>query len=96
MPLPLVPIAGVALKVGSVALTAWAAQRALRHAVQAGRTDQRSEDALDDLPEGLAVHRPRDRDQGNSSLRLRRRIGFAGMQWDLDAGMIARFRLRRV
>lgn len=96
MPLPLVPIAGVALKYGAVALTAWATQRALRQAIRPGRTDQRSEDALDDLPEGLAAHRPRDRDQGNSTLRLRRRIGFGAMQWDLDAGMIARIRLRRV
>lgn len=97
MPLPLAPVAGIALKYGAVALAAWGAQRALRAAVAPGRTDQRAEDALDELPEGLSTHRPRDREQQqNAALRLRRRIRFAGRDWDLDAGMIARFRLRRV
>ncbi len=95
MPLPLAPVAGIALKYGAVALAAWGAQRALRAAVAPGRTDQRAEDALDDLPEGLTAHAPRDRDQQNAGLRLRRRLRIAGRDWDLDAGMIARFRLRR-
>lgn len=96
MPLPLVPVAGVALKYGAVALAAWGAQRALRAAIAPGRTDQRAEDALDELPEGLSAHRPRDREQQNGAFRLRRRIRLAGRDWDLDAGLIARFQLRRV
>lgn len=96
MPLPLAPLAGIALKYGTVALAAWGAQRALRAAVTLGRTDQRAEDALDDLPEGATAHHPRDRDQRNAALRLRRRIHFAGQDWDFDASMIARLRLRRI
>ena len=94
MPLPLVPV--VALKLGSAALAVWAAQRALRASVGPGRTDQRAEDALDDLPEGMTVHAPRDRDQRNSTARLRRRIRLGGAEWELDAGLIARFRLKKV
>jgi hypothetical protein len=95
MPVPLVPLAGVALKYGAVALAAWAAQAALRARIAQGRTDQRAEDALDDLPDGLAAHRPRDRDQRNAAMRLQRRFRFKGQDYDLDIAALARFRLSR-
>jgi len=94
MPLPLVPIAGVALKYGGVALAAWFVARKLPPA----RIDQRGEDALDDLPEGLAAHSPTDRDQTNVSGRLHRRIRLLGSDrtFEVDAAFLARVRARRV
>ena len=90
------PLAPIALKYGAVALAAWAAQRALRARIATGRTDQRAEDALDDLPEGVTAHHARDRDQKNAGARLVRRVTVAGRTYELDAGLIARWRLRKL
>lgn len=94
MALPLAPVAVMAAKYGAVALAGLALARQL----QAGRTDQRAEDALDDLPEGVATHRPRDRDQINGSARFRRviRIGTSGPGVELDLTALGRIRFRRV
>jgi hypothetical protein len=94
MPLPLVPLAGVALTYGGVALAAWFVARRLPPA----RIDQRSEDALDELPEGLAARQPADRDQTNVTGRMRRRIRLPGSDrtFEVDAAFLARFRARRV
>lgn len=99
MPLPLAPILPIALRVGAVALAGLAAGRWIAARSHAGRTDQRSEDALDDLGEGLSLHRPADRNrdgdrQANAGARLRRVIRFRGRIWELDAGVMARFRLK--
>ena len=62
-----------------------------------GRTDQRAEDALDELGEGLSLHQPADRvedRQTNASARVRRVIRFRGRAWEIDAGLMARLRLR--
>ena len=48
MPLPLPPLAGLALKYGTIALAGYALARATSH----GRLDQRVEDLMDDTPEG--------------------------------------------
>ncbi len=96
MALPIVPLAGAALKYGAVAL---AGIVVLRQAAQAGRTDQRAEDALDDLHDGLTAHRPRDRGpQLNATARLRRviRLGRTGPGIEIDAAALGRLRLRRV
>ncbi|MCL4188354.1 MAG: hypothetical protein KJZ85_12170 [Rhodobacteraceae bacterium] len=95
MALPLAPIATVALKCAPLAL---AAVVVLRRAVAAGRTDQRAEDAMDDLDEGIAAHRPRDRDQMNAAARLRRivRLGRSGPGIEIDAALLGRLRFRRV
>lgn len=94
MALPLAPIAGVALKYGAVALATYALSRQ----VQRGRTDQRAEDALDDIPEGLSAHRPRDRDQINATARMRRVLRLAGgrLGVEIDAVALGRIRFRRV
>ena len=58
---------------------------------------QRAEDALDDLGEGFSLHRPGDRKgdgQTNASARMRRVIRFRGREYELDAGLMARLRLR--
>jgi hypothetical protein len=97
MPLPLAPLIPVVVRLGVVASTTWAVTRWVRSANHPGRTDQRAEDALDELGEGLTVHRPADRAedrQTNATARLRRVIRFRGKTWELDAGAMARFRLR--
>lgn len=96
MPLPLAPLLPVMLRIGVVATTTIALTRLVGSA-HPGRTDQRAEDALDELGEGLAVHRPADRAedrQTNASARLRRVIRFRGRAYEVDAGLMARFRLR--
>ena len=92
MPLPLAPVAGVALRLGVPALIAWAVARALRK----GRTDQRAEDALDEMDEGLALHRPADRGQTNAAARFRRVIRWRETGVEIDAGFLARFRIRKL
>jgi hypothetical protein len=94
MALPLAPIAAMAIKYGAVALAGYAVARQM----QPGRVDQRSEDALDELPEGLSAHRPRDRDQINGAARFRRviRLGATGPGLEIDATALGRFRMRRV
>lgn len=96
MALPLAPLAGTVLKYGAVALAGYIVARGM---LQPGRTDQRAEDALDDLHEGVAAHRPRDRGpQLNAAARLRRvvRLGRAGPGIEIDAAALGRLRFRRV
>lgn len=98
MPLPLAPLIPLALRLGAVAAAGLAARRFILARSHPGRTDQRAEDALDDLDEGLAVHRPADRTedtQTNAAARLRRTIRFRGQTYELDAGLLARLRLRK-
>ena len=94
MALPLAPIAGVALRYGVVALAAYAVTRQMGR----GRVDQRAEDALDELPEGVTAHRAEDRDQYNGAARVRRviRFGHAGPGIEIDASAFGRLRFRRV
>lgn len=94
MPLPLAPIALSVAKIGGVALVAWAVSRR----VQPARIDQRAEDALDDLDEGLGARRPRDREQANLAGRYLRRIRVPGLSaaFEIDAAFIARLRARKV
>jgi hypothetical protein len=97
MPLPLAPLIPLAVRLGLVATTTFAVTRWVRSATHPGRTDQRAEDALDDLGEGLTLHRPADRSedrQTNATARLRRVIRFRGQSYEVDAGLMARFRLR--
>ncbi|MBN8632536.1 MAG: hypothetical protein J0L76_16985 [Rhodobacterales bacterium] len=95
MPLPLAPLIPLAIRLGVVATTTFALTRLIQSASHPGRTDQRAEDALDDLGEGLSLHRPADRsEQTNASARLRRVIRFRGRAYEVDAGLMARFRLR--
>ncbi len=94
MALPLAPLAAMAAKYGAVALAGYA----LARQIQPGRTDQTVEDALDELDDGLSVHRPRDREQINGALRFRRvvRLGTEGPGIEIDATALGRFRFRRL
>jgi hypothetical protein len=97
MPLPLAPLLPIALRLGVLALAGYAARSLLAGRTHTGRTDQRAEDALDDLPDGIASHRPRDAEgQSNAAFRLRRTVQINGGTYELDAGAIARLRLRKI
>lgn len=91
MALPLAPIAGVALRYGAVALATYA----IAAYAGPGRRDQRAEDALDDLDEGVTLRR--DGGQVNGTGRFRRtiRLGTGGPGIEIDASALGRIRMRR-
>ena len=91
MPLPLVPLA---LGLGGAALAGWAAARRAAPA----RIDQRAEDALDEMPEGLATRRATDdRGQSNATWRLKRTLTLpGGRRYEIDTALLARFRMTKV
>lgn len=93
MALPIAPLAGLALRYGAVALAGYALSRRMAR----GRVDQRAEDALDDVPEGVTAHRAHDRDQINTTARFRRviRLGQSGPGIEIDATALGRIRFRR-
>lgn len=95
MPLPVVPIAGFALRYGAVALAAYAFSRQVRP----GALDQGAEDALDRVEEGASILRPdTEEDTLNATARFRRiiRFGTDGPGVEIDAAGLGRVRFRRV
>jgi hypothetical protein len=100
MPLPLAPLLPLAVRLGVVSAATLAARRWIRLQSFPGRTDQRAEDALDDLGEGLSLHHPPDRNgvgesQTNGTARMVRVIRLRGRTYRIDAAVLARFRVRR-
>jgi hypothetical protein len=95
MPLPLVPIV---VRFGVMAVVGLAARRALATRTNVGRVDQRAEDALDGLGEGLAARRSdlADGQQTNRSLRVKRVIRWGKSGVEIDAAFLGRFRIRRL
>ncbi|MCT8158739.1 hypothetical protein [Pseudoruegeria sp. SHC-113] len=91
MALPIAPIAGLALRYGAVALATYAVARA----VQPGHRDQRGEDALDDVPEGVTYRS--DPEQVNGTARFRRviRLGATGPGVEIDATGLGRIKFRK-
>lgn len=94
MPLPLAPIAGFALRYGTIAAVTYIASRR----IQTSRTDQATEDALDKVDDGVSAHRCKDAPQANAAGRFRRviRVGRSGPGIEVDATVLGRFRVRRV
>jgi len=92
MPLPLAPIAGIAIRYGTVALATYAVTRKISR----GRRDQRAEDAMDDLDEGLSMRR--EAGQANTTARFRRviRIGDDGPGIEIDISALGRFSIRKL
>ena len=92
MPLPLAPIAGIALRYGTLAVATYA----MAARIERGRRDQQAEDALDGLDEGVTLRR--EPGQVNSTGHYRRviRLGTDGPGVELDFASITRFRIRRV
>ena len=93
MPLPLAPIAGFALRYGTIAAVTYMASRK----IQVSRTDQATEDALDKVYDGVSAHRCKDAPQANAAGRFRRviRVGRTGPGIEIDATILGRFRVRR-
>lgn len=91
MALPIAPIAAVAVRYGGVALAAYAVARR----VEKGRRDQRAEDALDEINEGLTMRR--DGSDVGATGRFRRviRLGANGPGLEIDATSIWRIRIKR-
>ncbi|MBK5932650.1 hypothetical protein C8N32_12014 [Rhodovulum imhoffii] len=92
MPLPLAPFAGAALRYGAVALAVYA----LRSRMSPAPRDQRVEDALDDLDEGVGLRRDPGQVSGGARLRRTIRLGPDGPGVEVDATAFGRVRLRRV
>jgi len=92
MPLPLAPVAAVALRYGTVALATYAFART----IERGRRDQRAEDAHDALDEGVTLRS--EPEQLNLTGRLKRivRLGKTGPGIEFDASAFGRFRFRKV
>ncbi len=94
MPLPLAPIAGIALRYGAVAVATYAITRRIR--IQKGHFDQRGEDAMDDVGEGISLRR--EPEQVNGATRFRRvvRLGSAGPGVEIDVTALGRIRFRKI
>ncbi len=92
MAAPLLPVAGLILRYGTVALAGYAMARQL----SPGRRDQRAEDALDELEEGITWRS--EPGQTNSTARFCRtiRIGRSGPGFKIDAALTGRIRIRKV
>ncbi|MGB5560338.1 MAG: hypothetical protein WBN04_20280 [Paracoccaceae bacterium] len=94
MPLPLAPIAGIALRYGAVAVATYAMTR--RISIQRGHFDQRGESAMDDVSEGISLRR--EPEQVNGATRFRRvvRVGPDGPGLEIDITALGRIRFRKV
>ncbi len=92
MAVPLVPLAGVALRYGAVALIAYGLARRIDRAP----VDFRAEEALDDVNEGLAVRRQREQINANTRWHRVIRLGRTGPGFEIDAASITRIRIRKV
>ena len=100
MPLPLAPLIPLAMRLGLVTAAGYAIKRLVAARSFPGRTDQRVEDAFDDLGEGLAIHRPQDRAaddirQTNTAARLTRTLRIGKRRIEGDAALMTRFCIRK-
>ncbi len=100
MPLPLAPLLPLAMRMGLLTAAGYAVKRYIAARSFPGRTDQRVEDAFDDLGEGLAVHRPADRADGatrqtNTATRVVRVIRIGSRRITVDAAVMTRIRIRK-
>lgn len=103
--MPVARILPIALRVGAVAATAytaWTLRRVVLAQSHPGRLDQRVEDALDAMDEGLSVHRSQvlgdtsENRQANVSGRFRCIVRIGGRTLEVDVGLVSRLRIRRV
>lgn len=94
MPLPLAPIAGIALRYGAVAVATYAVTR--RISIQKGHFDQRGEEAMDDVNEGVTVRRQPEQVNGTTRFRRVMRFGTDGPGIEIDITALGRIRFRKV
>ena len=92
MPLPLAPVAAIALRYGVVAIAAYTVARK----IERGHFDQRADAAMDDVNEGLTVRR--ENEQFNTTARYHRtiRVGADGPGVEIDITALGRIRLRKI
>lgn len=92
MPVPVAPLAGLALRYGAVAVATYAVTQGIPKL----RRSQPVEDALDEVDEGLATRR--DSEQVNATGRIVRtiRLGRNGPGVEVDASVLTRIRIKRV
>ncbi|MEO8530964.1 MAG: hypothetical protein ABI459_07060 [Deltaproteobacteria bacterium] len=92
MPLPLAPLATVAIRYGLVAATTWAIARQVNRAPY----DQRAEDALNDLPEGLMADKTGEKARGAARVKRVIRLGATGPGIEIDISAIGRLSIKRL
>lgn len=92
MPLPLAPIAGIALRYGVVAVATYAVTRR----VQRGFYDQRAEEAMDDINEGLSIRRGKEQVNGTGRIKRVIRLGKQGPGVEIDISALGRITFRKV
>lgn len=92
MPLPLAPIAGFALRYGAVAVATYAISRRIERA----HFDQRGEEAMDNVNEGLSVRRSKEQYNGTARYRRIVRLGSIGPGVEIDVTALGRVRFRKV
>ncbi|MGB0661292.1 MAG: hypothetical protein ACPGNV_14095 [Mangrovicoccus sp.] len=92
MAAPLAPIAWTAARYIAVAATAYAVARA----AGPGPRDQRAEDAMDEVGEGLGLGRDEDAMRASGKYRRTIRLGQAGPGVELELTALGRLRWRRV
>jgi len=92
MPLPLAPIAGIAVRYGVMAVATYVVTRQIGR----GFRDQRGEDALDDINEGLSLRRHGDQINGTGKFKRTIRLGTSGPGIEIDVSALGRLRVRRL
>ena len=92
MPLPLAPVAGIALRYVAVAGAAYLVTRRLER----GRLAQPVEDEMDETPEGVTTRH--EKGQMNATGRINRvfRLGTRGPGVKVDATILGRVKVDRV
>ncbi|MGV6839860.1 MAG: hypothetical protein ACWA40_06670 [Planktomarina sp.] len=92
MALPIAPIASIALRYGAVAIATYAATKAIPHM----RRDQRVEDCLDQVEEGIELRQ--EDGQFNGAARVKRtiRLNPTGPGLEFDFTSLARLKVKRV
>ncbi len=89
MPLPLAPIAGIAIRYGAVALATYAVTRSVSYS----RRDQRAEDALDDLQEGFSIRHDNEQTSGTARFQRDIRLGKTGPGVKIDISGFGRIKI---
>ena len=92
MPLPIAPIAGLAFRYGAVALATYAVTRNL----PATPRDQRAEDAMDDVTEGMSLGKSDEQINGHARIKRTIRLGATGPGIEIDATALTRIKFKKV
>lgn len=92
MVLPIAPLAGVALRYGVVAVAAFAVTRRVGRA----HFDQRCEEAMNDVNEGVALRKENNQVNGTGRFRRVIRVGTEGPGLEIDITALGRVKFRKI